>query len=268
VHPRVAIHEFSTGGLCLAEELDLVGRLGVGAIGLLPSKVEATGWDAAAAALSERSVRVSSMFGGTFFDLTDPASWATSRAELGNVLGHAARLGAGCVYVVPGRAGSLTWEQLFERFAAAIAPSVDQARELDVRLAFEPCGQIRTDISFVSQLADAVDVADATELGIVIDFAACWMQRGLEQRFLEARDHITLVQVSDVAIGSLVTPDRRVPGDGDLPLRTMLEQVLTTGYEGPFEIEVFGPTIDDEGVETALERAAHRLSALLEDVGA
>jgi sugar phosphate isomerase/epimerase len=77
----------------------------------------------------------------------------------------------GCVYVVPGRAGVLPWEQLLEHFCEATAPSVARARELGVRLAFEPCAQIRTDISFVNTLSDALDVADLTGLDVVVDFA-------------------------------------------------------------------------------------------------
>jgi sugar phosphate isomerase/epimerase len=268
VHPRVAVHEFSTGSLAFVEELELWTDLGVTNVGLVPAKVDIIGRDEAAVALGERSLRVSSMFGGTFFDLTDPDSWTQSQAELESTLEWSASLGAGCVYVVPGRAGGLPWERLFDNFRAAIAPSATRARELGVRLAFEPCAQIRTDISFVNQLDDAIDVAEATGLGVLVDFAACWMQRGLAQRFHDLRDHIALVQVSDVAIGSLVSPDRRVPGDGDLPLRTLLEQVLATGYDGPFELEVFGPAIDDEGTTSAIARATDRLSALLDQVGA
>jgi sugar phosphate isomerase/epimerase len=268
VHRRVAVHEFSTGSLSLAGELALANRLGVTAIGLLPAKVATIGWDPAASALAEHSMRVSSMFGGTFFDLTAPDTWATSRAELAVVLEQAVGLDAPCVYVVPGRAGVLPWEQLLEHFCAAIEPSVALASDLGVRLAFEPCAQIRTDISFVNALVDAIDVAELTGLGIVVDFAACWMQRGLAQLFVDAGEHLALVQVSDFAIGSLVSPDRRVPGDGDLPLHELLEQVLAAGYRGPFELEIFGPEIEREGVVPALTRASARLSALLDEVGA
>jgi sugar phosphate isomerase/epimerase len=268
VHSRVAVHQFSTGNLSLGEELDLATRLGVCGLGLVPAKVETVGWDAAGIAIAARSLRATSTFGGTFFDLTAPDTWARSRAELADVLVQARAMAIGCVYVVPGRAGGLPWEELFERFRMAIAPSVMQARELGVRLAFEPCAQIRSDISFVSQLTDAIDVADATGLGIVVDFAACWMQRGLAKLFAEAGEQIALVQVSDFAIGSLVTPDRRVPGDGDLPLRTLLEQVLAAGYAGPFELEVFGPEVEREGSVPAITRSAERLSELLDVVGA
>jgi sugar phosphate isomerase/epimerase len=268
VHPRVAIHQFSTGTLTFAEELELWTDLGVANVGLVPAKLAPVGWDAAVTAITERALHVTSMFGGTFFDLRAPDSWSTSQQELASTLEWSARLGVGCVYVVPGRAGGLPWEELFDNFRSAIAPSVTYAAELGVRLAFEPCAQIRTDISFVNQLGDAIDLAEATGLGILVDFAANWMQRGLAQRFLEARDHIALVQVSDFAIGSLLTPDRRVPGDGDLPLRTLLEQVLATGYEGPFELEVFGPEVEREGTVPAFTRATERLSALLDVVGA
>ena len=267
MHPRVAVHEFCTGSLTFDEELELWTDLGVTNVGLVPAKVASVA-DRVGRSLDTRSLHVSSMFGGTFFDLTDPDTWSESQAALAATLEWSAALGVGCVYVVPGRAGGLSWERLFDNFRTAIAPSQLRARQLGIQLAFEPCAQIRSDISFVSQLRDAIDVADATGLGIVVDFAACWMQRGLGDLFAAAGGRIALVQVSDFAIGSLVTPDRRVPGDGDLPLRALLEDVLATGYEGPFELEVFGPEIDREGTLPAITRAAERLTELLDAVGA
>ncbi len=66
----------------------------------------------------------------------------------------------------------------------------------------------------------------------------------------DAVDVLRLVQVSDYVIGTLRTPDRAVPGDGDIPLARIIGQLLEAGYDGVFDIELIGPRIEVEGYQT------------------
>ena len=68
----------------------------------------------------------------------------------------------------------------------------------------------------------------------------------------DAMDVIKLVQVSDFIVGTRDTPNRVVPGDGDIPLRRILGDVLRAGYDGAFDLELIGPRIEEEGYESAI----------------
>jgi sugar phosphate isomerase/epimerase len=92
---------------------------------------------------------------------------------------------------------------------------------------------------------------------------ACWAERGLAETIAGSRDVIRLVQVSDFAIGTLSTPNRLVPGDGDIPLERILGQVLASGYTGVFDLELIGPKIDAEGYASAVPRAVDALGSML-----
>ncbi len=65
------------------------------------------------------------------------------------------------------------------------------------------------------------------------------------------------------AVGTLSTPNRLVPGDGDIPLDRIVGTVLAAGYAGCFDLELIGPAIDAEGYEAAVPRAVARLTDLL-----
>ena len=62
--------------------------------------------------------------------------------------------------------------------------------------------------------------------------------------------------------------NRRVPGDGDMPLTWLIEQLLEAGYGGVFEIEVIGPHIEAEGYASAIRRSVHWLNETLVRLGA
>jgi sugar phosphate isomerase/epimerase len=92
---------------------------------------------------------------------------------------------------------------------------------------------------------------------------ACWAERGLAATIAAGIDTIALVQVSDFVIGTLRTPDRCVPGDGDIPLARILGQVDRAGYVGPFDLELLGPRIEEEGYASAVARSVDALAGLL-----
>jgi sugar phosphate isomerase/epimerase len=96
---------------------------------------------------------------------------------------------------------------------------------------------------------------------------ACWAERDLASTIASSMDVIRLVQVSDFKIGTLATPDRRVPGDGDIPLARIIGQVLHAGYGGVFDLELIGPQIDAEGYESAVPRAVEVLGSMLGELG-
>jgi sugar phosphate isomerase/epimerase len=64
------------------------------------------------------------------------------------------------------------------------------------------------------------------------------------------------------------TPNRLVPGDGDIPMERIVGQLLEAGYGGVFDIEMIGPRIEEEGYERASRRAVEYVSALLGKLGA
>ncbi len=92
---------------------------------------------------------------------------------------------------------------------------------------------------------------------------ACWAERDLANTIAAGIDVIRLVQVSDYMIGSLSTPDRCVPGDGDIPLARIVSRLLRAGYAGVFELELIGPRIEAEGYASAIPRAVNAMEAML-----
>ena len=47
--------------------------------------------------------------------------------------------------------------------------------------------------------------------------------------------------MSDYVLGDRSAPCRSVPGDGDIPLRRLIDDLLTAGYTGLFDLELVGP---------------------------
>jgi len=137
-----------------------------------------------------------------------------------------------------------------------------------VPIAVEHTNSLRVDVGFLHNLHDAIDLARRLDVGVCVETNACWAERGLADTLRDGVDTFRLVQVSDFAVGTLSTPNRLVPGDGDIPFERVLGDVLAAGYEGTFDLELIGPKIEEEGYASACRRAVDNLGAMLESLGA
>lgn len=251
VDSRLSVNEECAGSLPFREEIGFWHELGVDTIGAISPKLEGIGWELAVVA--DAGLRVSNI--------------GTEERVLGEALDFAAAAGADSVWLTSGTIGSRTWEEAADEFCERIAPAAARARELGVALAIEPTNPLRTDISFVFNLRDSLVLARAAGIGVVLELACCWYERGLAELVRENVDMLTLVQISDYEIGTFDTPNRSVVGDGDVPLERLIATVLDAGYEGAFDLEILGPRIEAEGYLSATRRSLERATEMFDRLG-
>lgn len=267
MHPRVCVSAISSFGNTLTEDVALWERHGIETVGVSVAKLEAHGWDEGIAAIRNARVRVANLIGLGPFTLDDPSQWVAQQQRLLRALDAAIQLDAECLVFTTGPAGALRWEDAAEALGAATGPVRAEATRLGIPFALEHTNSLRVDVGFVHTLRDAVDLARRLDVGVCMEINACWAERALRETIAESIDVLRLVQVSDYAIGTLTTPARLVPGDGDIPLARILRWLLDAGYSGVFELELVGPAIEDEGYDTAIPRAIDALGDLLTFLG-
>ena len=268
MHPRVSLSAISTFQWTLDDDLAFYERAGITSIGASLAKLEAAGIDDGARRVRDAGVRVSNLIGIGPFHLDDPTQWDSQRDRVRRALDAAEAVQAECMILTTGPAGQLTWEDAADALEQALTPVIEEARGRGIAFGLEHTNSLRVDVGFVHSLADVVDLARRLGIGVCVETNACWGERNLAGSIQMGVDTFRIVQVSDFAIGTLSTPNRLVPGDGDIPLQRILGQVLAAGYSGCFDLELIGPRIDEEGYESACTRATAALGALLDRLGA
>ena len=136
-----------------------------------------------------------------------------------------------------------------------------------MRLAVEPTNPLRTDVSFVHSVRDAIDLARMADIEIVVDFYSSWYERDLEESVRKNIDLVALVQICDYKLGTFNMPNRCAIGDGDIPVERLLGMVLDAGYQGAFDLEILGPSIEEEGYRAPIARSLERASEMLDRLG-
>jgi sugar phosphate isomerase/epimerase len=252
-HARISVNSICSMNQSLEEDLALWADLGIDHVGLITPKFDAPGWDAGRRAVLDAGLRVSSV--------------SCYRDGIAESVELTAALGSHILYVPPGRAGAIPWEEAAETFGQDTAPLVVRAKELGVRLAVEPTNPLRTDVSFVHSVRDAIDLARMANIEIVVDFYSSWYERDLEESVRKNIDLVALVQICDYKLGTFNMPNRCAIGDGDIPVERLLRMVLDAGYQGAFDLEILGPRIEEEGYRAPIARSLERASEMLDRLG-
>jgi len=238
---------------------------GIAAVGVSVRKLEAYGVTRGARLLREAGLAASCMTSSGFFPLEDARGTAEAVARTREHLAVAADIGASCLFVLPGHAPALSWEEAAARSRPILEGLLDDAERLGVRLALEPVSQLRVDLGFLHSFGEALDFVDGTPspwLGVVLELNNAWIERGLYDNMRHRRDRIAIVQVSDFKVGTLAASERVVIGDGDIPLRRICRALVEAGYDGWWDIELLGSAIEVEGYESVVPRALERFREL------
>ncbi|MGZ8764419.1 MAG: sugar phosphate isomerase/epimerase family protein [Acidimicrobiia bacterium] len=268
MHPRISVSAICTFPWTLDEDLELWAADGITNVGVSVAKLERAGWNDGVARVEAAGLRVVNLIGLGPFHLADPEQWPRQRERVDHALDAADRLHAECLVFTTGPAGPLAWEDAADALERALAPMVDEAHARDLSLAIEHTNPMRVDVGFVHTLRDDIDLARRLGTGVCMEINACWAERDLGATIRDGVDALRLVQVSDFAVGTLSTPNRLVPGDGEIPLERIIGDVLDADYAGCFDLELIGPRIDDEGYSSAIHRSVEWLTELLDRLGA
>jgi sugar phosphate isomerase/epimerase len=260
----VSVSAICTYQWSLDQDLAFYEAHGIRDVGVSLAKLERHGVGDGATRVRDAGLRVTNLIGLGPFHLAEPEQWTAQRDRLLRAVDAAVIVGAECMVLTTGPAGPLPWEEAADRFAEALAPVLRASAATGVPIALEHTNSLRVDVGFVHTLRDAIDLARRLDIGVCMEINACWAERDLAGTIAAGIDRIRLVQVSDYAVGTLSTPARLVPGDGDIPIARILGQVLDAGYDGCFDLELIGPAIEAEGYERAVPRAITALRLLAE----
>ncbi len=269
IHPRVNLHQVAFMDESTESFIEHCRTTGVQNMTLVTPKLMQPGEvDDARQALAAGGTRAAVVNHPLAMGSNLELDRGEASASLIEAIGIAAAVGAPHIYLVSGGRGHLSWDEAAAKFAQVVAPCLAPARENGVTLLVETAGSLNVDMHLAHTLDDTIRLAEIAGIGVCIELHACWFEGGLREKFARAMPLTGLVQVSDYVSGDRSTPCRAVPGDGMIPLESLLGVILELGYAGVFDLELVGPRIVAEGARAASIRAVERLSEILVKLGA
>jgi sugar phosphate isomerase/epimerase len=127
----------------------------------------------------------------------------------------------------------------------------DYAADHDMRIMYEPLHPIlMNNNTFICTLKEAVMLIDAVQrdnFGLCLDLWHVWQEPLIEEQIQALGDRIFGVHISDWPPEQpRCLGDRRLPGEGCIPLSRLFHAIEKTGYKGAYSLEIFSePTLPD-----------------------
>lgn len=138
------------------------------------------------------------------------------------------------------------------------------AADHGVTMALEPLNptsvNVETAIWTIDQALEVIDASGSNHVGLCLDYWNIWQNTDVEAAIARAGDRIFTVQASDWRIPRSFA-DRIIPGDGTIPLASLIKATRATGYARPWVVEIFSNDVPDSLYDDDLEAVVTRCRA-------
>lgn len=253
---QFGVSEFTTQPWTFEQDVERYARLGVAFIEVCEVKLDDDDARAAAqlAQIRQHGLRISSVqpvIRTLFPSQTqpEPRDVPDRMARFRRTIERLAPVAAGVPFVTnTGIPPNGNIQRVFDTAAREYRALADVARDHGVRLALEPLNaaiaNVESAIWTLQQGMRIVAAVDRPNFGICLDVWNIWQNASIEQAIAACGDRIYVVQVSDWR-----TPrsyqDRLIPGQGEIPLPSLLRAIHQSGYRGPYVVEIFSGGVPD-----------------------
>ena len=123
-------------------------------------------------------------------------------------------------------------------------------------IALEPLNpssvNVESAIWTIDQALDVIEASGSDHVGLCLDYWNIWQNADVEAAIARAGKRIFAVQASDWRTPRSFA-DRIVPGDGAIPLASLIAATRKTGYDRPWLVEIFSNDVSDSLYDTDLE---------------
>lgn len=172
--------------------------------------------------------------------------WAMQATEI---------LGGDLLIVAPGRLSGHSYEQAFDISVRAIREVLERSKT-DVRLAIEPLRPWQLD--FMNGFDEAIDLVHAVgsdRFGVWVDVWHLGLHADISKGIERHGGHIFGVELSDAPDLDPNGRVRLVPGDGVIPIQSIVAATIAAGFTGPFALELAPSSDSSESYSDDLRRS-------------
>lgn len=265
--PRFSLSQITTYRSTWEEDLRGLDTSSFGTLGVWLSKLDEHEHELFRDRLrkSETSVSSVSFVGG--FTGVNGVTYQEALNEAYRTMFFASSIGARCVVVTPGARGKYSAKHERRLVAGAIRELACLGKELGVDLALLPMRpEFAKAWTFLHSIEDARSLlADVghPRAGLALDSFQHLNSEDDLAMFGEIARDVRHVQLSDAMSGPRREYERRLPGDGELPLQGFVDALMAHGYRGYFDIQVWSREVWSQSHESIVQQCSDWLESAL-----
>ncbi|MEO9130689.1 MAG: sugar phosphate isomerase/epimerase family protein [Sphingomonas sp.] len=263
----LGISEFTTMPWSFDEDVSRYASLGVDAIEVVEDKLDGDRYVDQMRSIAEAGLTISGIQPSvrTFFAsrmMPDPKSIEDRVACLRKSIERLAEYAPGVPFIT--NTGAHPRGDMAEAMTVVAGKLGELGRvaaDHGVTMALEPLNptsvNVESAIWTIDQALDVIEASGSDAVGLCLDYWNIWQNDNVEAAIARAGERIFTVQASDWRTPCSFA-DRIVPGDGTIPLASLITATRATGYNKPWVVEIFSNDVADSLYEDDLEAVIGR----------
>lgn len=266
--PRLSCNQLSTYRWTFEEDLYHYRQAGYHAIGVWRRKLQEFGVERGLDLLYESGLAVSTMTWAGGFTGIDGRRFQESVADAIDAVRLAKQAQAKSLIVYTGGRNGHTPRHARRLVLSALQEVLPLAEALGVTLALKPmhpaCATEWSILTTLQETFELIAQLGSSRLGIAYDtYQFPLSGAGLEE-LTDLTPAIALVQLADAHTPHGVDLDRCCLGDGRVPVEQILHTLLAAGYDGYFDLELMGPSLQQTDYGTRLASGRQVYDAMVQ----
>lgn len=264
---ELSISETTTFRWSFEEDVLGYSVAGVPAIGIWRHKLSDCGESKAHDLIRRNGLKASHLFWAGGFTGGDGCSFRESIEDALQAIRSAAALECPTLVVYTGPRAGHTGNHARQLAQAALAELAPLAAEEGVTLALEPmhpgCAAEWTFLHSVDDVMELIESVSHPQLKMVLDTYHLGLDGGLAERIPEIASSIALVQLGDARCPPEREQNRCRLGEGVVPLNEIVAALKKCGYDGFYDVELFGEEFETDDYSSLLEHAKEAFRGLV-----
>lgn len=263
---QLSMNEMTTYRWSFEEDVAQYRAAGIEAIGVWRPKIVDFGEDKGVDLLAESGLEVSNLLWAGGFTGSDGRTLRDSIDDGHDAIRLAAELKAHCLVIYSGGRAGHTHNHARRLLKDALAELLPVAAEQRLTLAIEPmhpaCASECTFLTSIDDTLMLIESLDSPWLKLVFDTYHFGLEPGMVARLSRLAGQIAIVHLGDGKSPPEAEQNRARLGDGSVPLKEIVATLSSAGYDGYYDVELFGEEIQPSDYRQLLEQSMRAFSQL------
>lgn len=242
---RLAISQVTTPNWDFGDDIAGYHSAGIRAMAVWRDKLDLFGQEKGLEILKIHEMKVSSVSDAGYFLRKTRSQTAQAVQDALLAIDLAKQLVADSLVVITGEGGSVFRSADLDRKVVieSLREIAPYAETRGVKLAIEAVNGKRypgnTFLHTIPDVLELLDTVASPAIGLCFDVDHLWEEKDLLEHIRQVSGRIMAVHLSDMPADPQPPFDRRLPGNGIVPLAEILNAIDDSGYTGYFDLEIF-----------------------------
>ncbi|MBP1692910.1 MAG: Sugar phosphate isomerase/epimerase [Chloroflexi bacterium] len=245
---KLAVSEVTTHDWSFGEDVQHYVAAGLDGIGVWRDKLDNFGTEQSLTLLAASGLQVANLVDAGYFLSKTRSQTKRAIEDVVEAIDLAKTLKTDCLLIVTGDIGSFyrTYDQAQQIVIDSLKQLAPVAQQAGVRLAIEPINQRYPGYTFLHDIPSTLKVIEAVGsamVGLFFDMDHLYESPNLFADIAEAGERIFCVHLNDMPAAPGPGIDRRILGEGIIPLKEIVAAIDATGYQGFYDIEIMSDAV-------------------------